>query len=235
MSLKVIEKEIDQIKPYENNPRKNDEAVNDVARSLKEFGWKQPIVIDKNGTILAGHTRYKAALQLGLKSVPCVVADDLSEDQARAYRVADNKTAEESLWDMSKLDEELAKLDMTDFAWINPISNYDIEGEFDDESLDDLINPFTNDELEYSEAQADAAIESSPHVPTVDPKSLNSLQQNNSEKPNSAAAFVIDGDDSPDTASYSTYAATDAPTAYPIIVECPSCGAIFKYYPEEEK
>lgn len=83
--MNVIEKSINDVKPYEKNPRKNDAAVSAVANSIREFGFKVPIVIDKNGMIIAGHTRYKAALQLGLQKIPCVIADDLTKEQVKAF------------------------------------------------------------------------------------------------------------------------------------------------------
>lgn len=98
------------IKPYENNPRKNDQAVDKVASSLEAFGAQSPIIVDKNHVIIAGHTRYKAAKKLGWDEFPCVVAEALSDEQARAYRMADNKTGEFADWDDDKLDEELAKI-----------------------------------------------------------------------------------------------------------------------------
>ncbi|WP_240164401.1 ParB N-terminal domain-containing protein [Limosilactobacillus mucosae] len=93
----IREVPIDSVKPYENNPRDNDGAVEATANSIKEFGWQQPIVVDKDMVVIAGHTRLKAAKQLGLKHVPIVVAD-LSEEQAKAYRLADNKTGELADW-----------------------------------------------------------------------------------------------------------------------------------------
>ena len=90
---------LDKIKPYENNPRINDNAVKYVANSIKEFGFKVPIVVDKNNVIVAGHTRLKAAESLGLDSVPVIRADDLTEDAIKAYRIADNKVFEYSTWD----------------------------------------------------------------------------------------------------------------------------------------
>ena len=107
---------LDQIRPYENNPRKNDEAVDKVAASIREFGFKQPIVVDCEGVIIAGHTRYRAAKKLGLDEVPVLVADDLSPEQVRAYRLADNKTAEFSGWDFDLLDQELFEIDDIDMA-----------------------------------------------------------------------------------------------------------------------
>ena len=94
--MKIVEKKLDEIKPYENNPRFNDDAVQYVANSIKEFGFKVPIVIDKDNTIVAGHTRYKASLLLGLDKVPCIVADDLNEEQIKAFRLADNKVSEKA-------------------------------------------------------------------------------------------------------------------------------------------
>jgi len=113
MEVKIVS--IASISPYEKNPRKNENAVDKVAASIKEFGFKQPIVIDKNRVIIAGHTRYKAALKLGYTEIPVVVADDLTDAQAKAYRLADNKMAEFSEWDLSLIAEELADLSQYDF------------------------------------------------------------------------------------------------------------------------
>ena len=110
--MEIVNKSIDDIKPYEKNPRKNDEAVKYVANSIKEFGFKVPIVIDKDGVIVAGHTRYKASKKLGLKEVPCIIADDLNEDQIKAFRLADNKVSELAEWDFPILNEELENLDI---------------------------------------------------------------------------------------------------------------------------
>lgn len=116
--------QITEIKPYENNPRKNDDAVDEVANSIKAFGFKNPIIVDKDMVIIAGHTRLKAALKLGLTMVPVIVAEDLNEDQANALRLADNKTAEIAKWDKKKLEEELKQInweilgiDMTDVGF----------------------------------------------------------------------------------------------------------------------
>lgn len=87
--MEIKDRTLDEIHPYEANPRRNDQAVEAVANSIREFGFKVPIVIDRDGTIVAGHTRYKAAKALGLKSVPCIVADDLTPDQVKAFRLAD--------------------------------------------------------------------------------------------------------------------------------------------------
>lgn len=119
--MEVKEIAIEKIKAYGKNPRKNDQAVDAVANSIKEFGWKQPLVIDpKTMEIVVGHTRWKAAKKLGMKTVPCIMADDLTEEQIKAYRLADNKTNELAEWDFDLLGEELdgiLDLDMTDFGF----------------------------------------------------------------------------------------------------------------------
>lgn len=112
--MKVIEKKLTDLTPYENNPRYNDDAVEFVAASIDEFGFKVPIIIDKSGVIVAGHTRYKAAEKLGLAKVPCIIADDLTPEQIKAYRLADNKVAERSTWDDDKLNIEMQELETFD-------------------------------------------------------------------------------------------------------------------------
>jgi len=107
----IIEKRLDELKPYKNNPRKNDNAVDAVAASISTFGFKVPLVIDRDGEIVCGHTRIKAAKKLGLESVPCVVADDLTEEQIKAFRIADNAAGAVSTWDLPALDLELAEID----------------------------------------------------------------------------------------------------------------------------
>lgn len=118
--MQIEIRSIKDIRPYEHNPRNNDGAVDVVAASIKEFGWQQPIVVDKDGVIIAGHTRYKAAKKLKLKEVPVVVAENLTDDQVKAYRLADNKTGELAGWDFSVLEEELAglaEIDMQQFGF----------------------------------------------------------------------------------------------------------------------
>jgi ParB-like chromosome segregation protein Spo0J len=110
--MQIIDIEIKRLKEYKNNPRHNEKAVEKVAASIKAFGFKVPIVIDNNNVIVCGHTRLKAAQRLGLDVVPCIVADDLTEEQINAFRLADNKTAEFAEWDMELLEAELAALEM---------------------------------------------------------------------------------------------------------------------------
>lgn len=131
--MQVESRSIKEIKPYEHNPRNNDGAVDAVAASIKEFGWQQPIVVDKDGVIIAGHTRYKAAKKLRLKEVPVVVAENLTEEQVKAYRLADNKTGELAGWDFSALEEELAaisEIDMSAFGFDARISPEDFDDSF---------------------------------------------------------------------------------------------------------
>ncbi|MGN0805365.1 MAG: ParB N-terminal domain-containing protein [Candidatus Coproplasma sp.] len=108
--MEIIEKNIEDLIEYENNPRNNDGAVEAVAESIKQFGFKVPVIIDADGVIVAGHTRKKAALKLGLDKVPCIIADDLTPEQIKAFRLADNKTGELAEWDFEALEKELAEL-----------------------------------------------------------------------------------------------------------------------------
>lgn len=96
---------IDKLTPYENNPRINDGAVDAVVNSIREFGFKNPIIVDKDNVIICGHTRLKAAARLNLSTVPVIRAEDLTEDQVRAFRLADNKTAELAEWDLIELEK----------------------------------------------------------------------------------------------------------------------------------
>lgn len=120
--MKVENVKISKIRPYPNNPRKNDgEAVTKVAESIRQFGFQQPIVVDKNMVVIVGHTRLKAAKRLGLKEVPVVVADGLTDDQVKAYRLADNKVGELAQWDDNLLAGELKSLtDIADFDMVIP-------------------------------------------------------------------------------------------------------------------
>lgn len=122
--MKIVEKNINELVMYENNPRKNDEAVKYVANSIKEFGFKVPVIIDKNNVIVAGHTRIKAAKELKIDKIPCIIADDLTDEQIKAFRLADNKVAEFAAWDLDLLNIELdniCDIDMADFGFENLI------------------------------------------------------------------------------------------------------------------
>lgn len=114
--IDIVYKNVDELREYKNNPRNNDKAVAAVAASIELAGFKVPIVIDGNGVIVAGHTRLKAAKQLGMQTVPCIVADDLTDEQIRAFRLADNKVAELAGWDFDKLEAELEQLQNLDMS-----------------------------------------------------------------------------------------------------------------------
>ena len=135
--MQVVDIDIKELTPYEKNPRKNDDAVQYVAESIKQFGFKVPIVIDKNNVIVAGHTRYKAAKKLKLKTVPCLVADDLTDEQIKAFRLADNKVAEFSEWDFDLLELELKALE-----------DFDLDFNLADFGFDDIF-----EEEEYISAE----------------------------------------------------------------------------------
>lgn len=132
--MNIIELNINKLVPYEKNPRRNDEAVKYVENSIKEFGFKNPIIIDKDNVVVAGHTRLKAAKNLGLDTVPCIRADDLTDEQIKAFRLVDNKTAELSGWDFDLLDEELSgilSIDMEDFSF-DKVEDLDLDEFYED-------------------------------------------------------------------------------------------------------
>src|SRR5690554_4877577 len=139
--MNIVMKKTTDLIEYENNPRNNESAVDAVYNSIKEFGFKVPIVITSDNVIIAGHTRLKASIKLGLDKVPCIIADDLTEDQIKAYRLVDNKTAEFATWDLEKLEEELLNIDMSllDFGF------EDFDGDIPDNAIDDDFDPL--DEL----------------------------------------------------------------------------------------
>ena len=114
--MNIIEKRVKDLKPYEKNPRLNDDAVKYVAESISQFGFRVPIVIDNDNNIVCGHTRWKACKKLKIDTVPCVVADDLTEEQIRAYRLADNRVAEKAEWDLALHDTELAEIETIDMT-----------------------------------------------------------------------------------------------------------------------
>lgn len=133
--MEIVNKNIEDIKMYENNPRNNDGAVEYVANSIKEFGFKVPIVLDKNNVIVAGHTRYKAAKLLNLKELPCIIADDLSDEQIKAFRLIDNKAAELSSWNIDLLNIELENIK-------------DINMELFDFKIDNILENVIDDDYE---------------------------------------------------------------------------------------
>ena len=133
--MNIILKKIDELTPYEHNPRHNEGAIDAVAASIKNFGFKVPIVIDKDGVIVAGHTRLAAAKKLELEEVPCIVADDLNDEQIKAFRLADNKTAELAEWDPELLQIELSdieSIDMSEFGFDLSEQEEDLQAQEDD-------------------------------------------------------------------------------------------------------
>ena len=114
--MQIINKKISELKEYENNPRDNTSAIEAVANSIKEFGFKVPIIVDNNKIIIAGHTRYKAAISLGLIEVPCIIASDLTPEQVKAFRLADNKVGEIATCDLEKLKLELENIEGLDMS-----------------------------------------------------------------------------------------------------------------------
>lgn len=146
MQIKMVP--IADIIPYENNPRKNTDAVQYVKNSIKEFGFRIPMVLDAENVIVCGHTRFLAAQELGMTEVPCTYADDLTEEQIKAFRLADNKTAEMSGWDFEKLElemQDLPGIDLTDFGFHN--------SDFDESALDDFFTDAPEKEKEPKKVQ----------------------------------------------------------------------------------
>lgn len=142
---KIVMMFTDELIPYNNNPRVNDGAVDAVAKSIEEFGFRNPIIVDKNNVIIAGHTRLKASQKLGLKKVPVIVADDLTDEQVNALRLVDNKTGELADWDFEKLQKELEGLniDMTEFGFEN----------IEEPNLDDFFGEAPEKEKEPKKVQ----------------------------------------------------------------------------------
>ena len=133
---------VDLVVPYEHNPRINEKSIAEVAKSITEFGWQQPIVVDKNNVIVVGHTRFAAALSLGMEKVPVTVADGLSETQVKAYRLADNKVADYSIWDNKLLLQELDDIQKSEEDVFTGFYESDIFKDVLDETDNDVIeNP----------------------------------------------------------------------------------------------
>lgn len=129
--MNIVEKNPADLVFYENNPRDNDDAVPFIANSIERFGFKVPVMIDKSNVIICGHTRVKAALNLGLETVPCIVEEEMSEEDIRAFRIVENKTHEFSFWDSSLLRQEMDELD--EIEWDD--FGFDAVQEFSDEDM----------------------------------------------------------------------------------------------------
>ncbi len=125
--MKLENLKLTEIIPYENNPRKNDDAVNAVAESIKQCTYITPIVVDEEKVILAGHTRYKALKALGYEEVPCLICDGLTEEQKKKDRYLDNKTGEKATWDLMKLEVELEGMDLEGFDFFGMAEDLTVE------------------------------------------------------------------------------------------------------------
>lgn len=132
--MQITHLKINDLTQYENNPRDNSAAIEAVANSIREFGFKVPIIVDGNNIIIAGHTRYKAAISLGLEEVPCIIANDLTPEQVKAFRLADNKVGEIATWDLEKLRLELEGIDGLDMS----LFGFEIEPGLDEIFEDDF-------------------------------------------------------------------------------------------------
>ena len=161
--MQIIEKELSWLKPYANNPRDNESAVEPVANSIKEFGFKVPIVATSDGEIINGHTRFKASKLLGLEKVPVIIADDLTDEQIKAFRLADNKTGEIADWNESLLIKELEELDdldydMGQFGFELDLDDADEDGDGSDDMGDipdniDVVETFALNVIVKDEAE----------------------------------------------------------------------------------
>lgn len=178
---------LNELVPYEKNPRRNDQAVKYVAESIKQFGFKVPMVIDKDNVIVAGHTRYKASIKLRLEKLPCIVAHDLSEAQIKAYRLADNKVAEKSEWDFELLEQELA--DLFEFNMMD--LGVDINKMSKDE-MKQLLKEIYSDKVSTTIINEDRPSASEEH-PTMKPLKLLERLVKNSSKQNEIVLDIFGG------------------------------------------
>lgn len=158
---KIIQKGVDEIIPYENNPRRNEKAIDKVANSIRSFGFQQPIIIDAHNIIICGHTRFEASKKLGLEKIPCIVAKDLTDAEIKAYRIADNKVAEFSEWDEELLEAELDGLedfDMSEFGEFPSLGYEEIELPREDRGTSNQINSlkFGSIQIPMTEDEANA-------------------------------------------------------------------------------
>lgn len=135
MALEIVQIPLSEIKPYKKNARKNDEAVPKVVESIKRYGFKNPIILDKNNVIICGHTRYMASLEMGFDTVPCIIATDLTKKQVKEFRLVENRTNEYALWNYELLNDEMQGLDLSEFEF--PTLTY--EDELSAEDLESLL------------------------------------------------------------------------------------------------
>ena len=185
--MKIENWNIDKVKPYDKNPRNNDEAVEATANSIREFGWQQPIVVDKDGVIIVGHTRLKAAKKLKLDQVPVTVAENLKDEQVKAYRLADNKTGELAEWESKMLNEELGEIlniDMEQFGF-EPEKDEEIEEEPEIEFSQEL-----NEENNYIVLKFDNSVDWQQVITIFDVKPV---QDTNTKMVRKGVGRVLDG------------------------------------------
>lgn len=185
--MEVKEWQIDKVKPYDKNPRNNDDAVEATANSIKEFGWQQPIVVDKDGVIIVGHTRLKAAKKLNMDQVPVTVAENLTDEQVKAYRLADNKTGELADWESKMLNEELDEIlniDMEQFGF-EPEEDEEIEEEPEVEFSQEL-----NEENNYIVLKFDNSVDWQQVITIFDVKPV---QDTNTKMVRKGVGRVLDG------------------------------------------
>lgn len=195
--MEIEDWKIEDVIPYPRNPRKNKESIQAVANSICEFGFEQPIVVDRNGVVIVGHTRLAAAKQLKLHTVPVLVAKNLTDEQANAYRLADNKTNELADWDMSMLKDELAEIadiDMSDFGFDIPTEDFgdDLEGYDDDDGFEPT---FQNAQKALFDGVGEYGIPQINGVDFIEPVdwiSFNMLKTYHSDKPFGVHHFIDD-------------------------------------------
>jgi len=185
--MKIENWNIDKVKPYDKNPRNNDGAVEATANSIREFGWQQPIVVDTDGVIIVGHTRLKAAKKLKLDQVPVTVAENLKDEQVKAYRLADNKTGELAEWESKMLNEELGEIlniDMEQFGF-EPEKDEEIEEEPEIEFSQEL-----NEENNYIVLKFDNSVDWQQVITIFDVKPV---QDTNTKMVRKGVGRVLDG------------------------------------------
>lgn len=149
----IVYKRVDELELNSKNPRKNDNAVGTVAKSIEKYGFKNPLIIDTNNIVYCGNTRLKAARLLGIEEVPCIIADDLTKKQIREYALLDNKTNELADWDFELLEEELKELSLDEFGidWNIPEIEENKEAQEDDYNVDEAIEEITEPRCKLGE------------------------------------------------------------------------------------
>lgn len=163
--LKIVMKKVTEITPYSNNPRHNEATALKVKKSIEAFGFKNPIILDENDVIVSGHARLKAAMMMGMEEVPCTYAAGLTEDEIKAFRIADNKTAEIAGWDYDKLVEEMTSLAQTGFDM--DFSGFNEAEQLYYSDMDATPDKQDRDEYKEYEEQAEADVIQSFNVAIV--------------------------------------------------------------------